>query len=251
MTHSPGPSFPTNTPAPPPTGPPLNTAPENAFPPLPQASATPAPFPPYQAASVPTNGFPPPVSYTPTPDGPPPAHPYPAHPYQTVPHAGFAAENYVPLRLAFPLQRGIARCLDEFVVVVVLGLFMAFFLGLPMETLENVDTSLSTAVLIIISVIFFAGRAFYEIVMIATKGATLGKLALGIRVVDETTGTVPSWKNASLRFLLPSVPIYLSYLIVSNGIFEICALLIYLSFFFDEQKQGWHDKAGKTYVVRT
>jgi uncharacterized RDD family membrane protein YckC len=68
------------------------------------------------------------------------------------------------------------------------------------------------------------------------KGQTLGKMAVGIKVVNAA-GSVPGLGRAALREipgkLLSTIAIYLGFLWVIG----------------DRQKQGWHDKIASTYVV--
>ena len=68
------------------------------------------------------------------------------------------------------------------------------------------------------------------------NGQTVGKMLMKIRVV-KTDGTPISDADAVVR--------YLGYLL--DGIF----LLGWLSALFDENRQCWHDKLAKTYVVKT
>jgi len=77
----------------------------------------------------------------------------------------------------------------------------------------------------------------YHWLFIGLKGQTLGKMAVGIKVVDAS-GSVPGLGRAALREIpgkiLSSIAIYLGFLWV----------------IWDKQKQGWHDKIASTYVVR-
>jgi uncharacterized RDD family membrane protein YckC len=83
----------------------------------------------------------------------------------------------------------------------------------------------------------------YEWLMIGITGATLGKRALGLRVVRETTGEVPGVGAAFIRYIIPIVGAFVCY---------IGALLVYLSPFFDNtgKLQGWHDRAAGTLVIK-
>ncbi|WP_432481069.1 RDD family protein [Moraxella sp. ZY200743] len=69
------------------------------------------------------------------------------------------------------------------------------------------------------------------------KGATPGKMLLGLQVLDERTGNLLTLKQAFIR--------YLGY-IVSSVVFG----LGYIWAGFDKKKQSWHDKLAKTVVVR-
>jgi len=83
----------------------------------------------------------------------------------------------------------------------------------------------------------------YELVMIAAFGATLGKLAVGIRVVKVDTGQKPGLGSAFIRWVIP---------MVGSLACGIGALLVYLSPFWDKsgRQQGWHDKAASTMVIQ-
>lgn len=83
----------------------------------------------------------------------------------------------------------------------------------------------------------------YEWLMTALVGGTLGKLAVGIRVVDAETGQKPGMGGAFVRYIIP---------LVGSLACGIGSLLVYLSPFWDKsgRQQGWHDKAAKTMVVQ-
>jgi uncharacterized RDD family membrane protein YckC len=85
--------------------------------------------------------------------------------------------------------------------------------------------------------------AAYEIGLTATRGQTLGKMALGIKVVREVDGGLPGGGPAALRWVIELA-----------GSFACCIglILVWVSPFFDSTKryQGWHDKVAKTLVVQ-
>jgi uncharacterized RDD family membrane protein YckC len=70
------------------------------------------------------------------------------------------------------------------------------------------------------------------------SGQTLGKRALGIRVIDYSTGGPLGYGKAFLRYIGR---------IVSGA---VCALG-YLWMLWDKEKQTWHDKIAGTVVVPT
>ena len=68
-------------------------------------------------------------------------------------------------------------------------------------------------------------------------GATPGKLAVGVKIVDARTGGAPSTGRLVIRlacYLLSALPFYLGFLWVA----------------LDRRKQGWHDKIAGTVVVQ-
>lgn len=69
------------------------------------------------------------------------------------------------------------------------------------------------------------------------KGQTLGKMLVGIKVIDAH-GNRPGLATAALREILGKI---------------ISAIVFYLGFLWiawDRQKQGWHDQIASTYVVK-
>ncbi|MGH3713643.1 MAG: RDD family protein [Micromonosporaceae bacterium] len=99
-------------------------------------------------------------------------------------------------------------------------------------------------VVLILEVVFVLAIIGYEIGMIGARGATFGKQWLGVKVVDETTGQIPGFGPAFMRWLIP----------FAGGLLcGIGALVVYLSPFFDNsgKQQGWHDKVAKTVVIST
>lgn len=85
----------------------------------------------------------------------------------------------------------------------------------------------------------------YEVPLTMTRGQTLGKIVTKIKVIS-VTGDAPPLRNAALlRWGVLAVP---PFLIPDIGLFV--TLAVGLWFLFDSKRQGLHDKAGNTYVVR-
>jgi uncharacterized RDD family membrane protein YckC len=70
------------------------------------------------------------------------------------------------------------------------------------------------------------------------RGATPGKLVLGIRIIDVETGGTPPMGRLVLR--------YLGYIVSA-----IPLGLGYFWMLWDARRQTWHDKIGGTLVVKT
>jgi uncharacterized RDD family membrane protein YckC len=87
--------------------------------------------------------------------------------------------------------------------------------------------------------------ALYEIVLIRTWGQTVGKRVLGIKVVRITDGALPDWTASIVRYVLPVVPV----LIPVSGVF-LLSIVIYLVAIVHPLRQGWHDRAAGTIVVK-
>lgn len=83
--------------------------------------------------------------------------------------------------------------------------------------------------------------AAYEIMFVALKGQTPGKMATRIKIVRADSGGLPSWGVAAGRWVIPTI----GYIV-----FFIPGLLVHASLLWDARRQGWHDKAVKTLVVK-
>lgn len=83
---------------------------------------------------------------------------------------------------------------------------------------------------------FAVGVGYQWLFLTRNNGQTPGKMALGIRVI-KTDGTALTFTDALMR--------YIGYLI-NSAVFMIG----WFWAFFDENRQGWHDKLARTYVVR-
>lgn len=68
-------------------------------------------------------------------------------------------------------------------------------------------------------------------------GATPGKMAMGAKIVDATTGKEPT----TGQFLIRYVGYFVGGIPLGVGIFWVA---------FDRKKQGWHDKMANTVVIR-
>lgn len=78
----------------------------------------------------------------------------------------------------------------------------------------------------------------YYVIFTGAWGATLGKMALGVKVVNRDLQKI-GYGTAFLREVIGKI--------VSSLIF----LLGFLWIAFDPKKQGWHDKIAGTYVIKS
>ena len=83
---------------------------------------------------------------------------------------------------------------------------------------------------------YIALKIFYQAFFVMKYGATLGKIAMKIRVIDINTIDNPNVISS-----------------LNRAIFRIISeMLFYMGFLwamFDPQKQAWHDKTARTLVV--
>lgn len=78
----------------------------------------------------------------------------------------------------------------------------------------------------------------YYVYFIGSKGQTLGKMAMKIKVVNESDGSVPGYGPAFLRE------------VIGKFISSMVLFLGYLWMIWDSKKQGWHDKISHTVVIK-
>ncbi len=123
------------------------------------------------------------------------------------------------------LHRFLAALVDGVIVgvgIAVLGAIGVIDLGEPSVTDQVLE-----------AVIAFG----YYILLTAGFGATLGKMALGIRVVEES-----GQKAGFFRVLIRET--------IGKIVSAFVLFLGYIWILFDDERQGWHDKIGGTFVVK-
>ena len=96
----------------------------------------------------------------------------------------------------------------------------------------------------LVSLVVLGAPLIYYLLFTGLKEQTLGKMALGIKVVDDR-GNVPGIRRAVLReivgkLLLGLVPLLGLLWILTDNLWVVR----------DRRKQALHDKIGRTYVVR-
>jgi uncharacterized RDD family membrane protein YckC len=110
------------------------------------------------------------------------------------------------------------RALSAMIDIIVI--FVGYVLGIVLwaATLSDFDTALSAAVLIIFTVLTLVG---YPLVFeTATRGRTLGKMALGLRVVSEDGGP-ERFRQALFRALAGFIELWM----LAGGPAAVCSLL--------------------------
>jgi uncharacterized RDD family membrane protein YckC len=123
--------------------------------------------------------------------------------------------------------------------LVLLGVWIATFIWA--FTTEDPETAeISDTAALVIFVVIFLGPPLYEWLMIGRWGQTLGKMALGIRVVRSEDANRVSYAIALGRALSVWV----------LGILSLPLLLAYLWPLWDRRNQTLYDKMASTVVVR-
>lgn len=172
---------------------------------------------------------------------PPPAPPYGAAPGYGDPYGGYPGGAGTPASMGKRLG---ARLLDIVIIGIPMTVLYVVLIVPAFMAAANGDApgAYPTGGMIMFYLILLIASIGYEAGMIATRGATLGKQLLGIKVVDEATGNIPGWGPAILRWLIPTL---------GGFVCGIGTWVVYLSPFFDatRRNQGWHDKVAKTLVI--
>ena len=164
-----------------------------------------------------------------------------------------------PLHLASRTARFGGRLIDValyFALTIVLLLVLHFIDARPIPVDEPYDSDAVRDYAESVDGLFWAPILFiavYEIVLTATRGQTLGKMATRTQVVraedlfQPEWGRAPGWGQSIIRWALPAVLLIPAFYLPYIG--EILFLLCYLALMWDRDRQGWHDKAANTLVV--
>ena len=178
----------------------------------------------------------------PPPGGPPPGA------YQQYTPGGIASGPGQPAK---PEMRLLARFIDC-VIVALVGTVIAVAFGLSAFGTRGVGTSIAIGV--VASVLSVAVVLAYEILMVGmNKGQTVGKLAVGIRVVNRDGS--PLDVNGAIKRHTPSIIGRALYIIpIIGGLFGALVLIgvaianIVMVF---QNGESLYDKLGNTMVVTT
>jgi uncharacterized RDD family membrane protein YckC len=115
-------------------------------------------------------------------------------------------------------RRFVASLLDGIILGIVYGIAVAFS-----------DENVASGVNLLVGIVYYT---YLE----GTSGQTLGKQALGIRVVDIEGGGSIGFGRAFIRYIgriVSAIPLFLGYLWM----------------LWDGEKQTWHDKFARSVVV--
>lgn len=115
------------------------------------------------------------------------------------------------------------------------------------------------------ALVLYATGALYYIVLTVAFGATLGKMALGMRVVGADgeragSGAVVAREvvGRAGNYIVQIVLFIVLRAAMGDGTASAIAgligflvfLVIFLRILVDDRRQGWHDKVGGTFVVK-
>ena len=126
--------------------------------------------------------------------------------------------------------RAAAFAIDWLIVIVVLMPLLIVVFGMREISLDPAAHSWDLLVPLVIGA---AVVGFWRYC-----GATPGKVALGLKIVDAKDGGAPSTLRLVVRllaYLVSAFPLYLGFLWIG----------------IDRRKQGWHDKIARTIVINS
>lgn len=127
-------------------------------------------------------------------------------------------------------KRGVAFFIDELLLTT---LFM-FILWDGISQAKTMEELLFVTNAYVLE--YMGMKILYQTVFTALYGASLGKMAVKIRVVTMDEGALPSWPVAFNRA-------------VFRAISEMIFYLGFIWAMFDPGNQGWHDRTARTVVV--
>ena len=151
--------------------------------------------------------------------------------------------------------RFFAWVIDVIVLIIITGILAAVGV-VDFERTSDITTSDG----VISAVILLA----YFVVLTVAFGATLGKMALGMRVVGADGGKAGAGailvREIIIRFgvtitafvltLILSGPLGDSGAAIGGLVGVLVGLVVILRILVDDHRQGWHDKIGGTFVVK-
>lgn len=135
-------------------------------------------------------------------------------------------------------MRAVAQVLDGLFIGIPL-FFVTFSFGLSLT-----NESLTDGELLIITVLWVGVSLVYNTVAIAVWGTTVGKRIARLKVVNRADGGPVSLNYAAVRALVPTVVQLVP--AIGPGL----AIVVYLRAVFHPLRQGLHDAAAGTLVVK-
>lgn len=157
---------------------------------------------------------------------------------------GYGSRDYLPdlgRMLASPWQRIAARLIDSLIVGALSAI--ALLIVLSDDLGDATDFNRIDGAVVLVSLLALG----WEVTWVALRGATPGKLAMGIGVITQSGHTPPGWGPAFLRSLLDFFAL-LPVLGFVIALLEIASLVL---LFADERRRTIPDRIATTYVVKT
>ncbi len=119
----------------------------------------------------------------------------------------------------------------------------AVFLGAT-SLLVSISSDSVGFIVVLVTALFVVFNAYFVLPTVRT-GQSLGKRLTHIMVVDADTGQLPTWRRASLRYLVPIVLV----IGLPGSLGLMIALLFGISWLLIDTRIGLMDRLGHTRVV--
>lgn len=154
---------------------------------------------------------------------------------QAMPSASSTPTMAVQMDYAPFMSRMIAFVIDQVVIAFTVGLLAT---AIGMVGAGMTSGGLADSVSMLVNLLGFVAQMVYYVGLTHKKGATLGKMAVGIRVQRQSDGQNLTLVEAFLRE------------VVGKFVSGIPLGLGYFWMLWDQNKQTWHDKIAKSVVVK-
>ena len=146
----------------------------------------------------------------------------------------------------------------------VIDVIVLLIISFIISAVGVVDFSLGTDFSTVDGFINAAVGLAYFVVLTVAFGATLGKMALGMRVVGADGGKasvgavlvreiIVRWGTTIVAFVLALAltgPLGDAGAAIGGIVGGLVGLIVILRILVDDHRQGWHDKIGGTFVVK-
>ncbi len=145
------------------------------------------------------------------------------------------------------IPRFFAWLIDVIIVIIIIGVLNVA------GVIDTIGVEEDAAVSTVDSIIQAAITLGYFVVLTAALGATLGKMALGMRVVGADGNKAGVGAILIREIIVRSSGAILAIFLgqeIGGGIGALVSLIAVFVILIDDKRQGLHDKAAKTFVVR-
>ena len=145
------------------------------------------------------------------------------------------------------IPRFFAWLIDVIIVIIIIGVLNVA------GVIDTIGVEEDAAVSTVDSIIQAAITLGYFVVLTAALGATLGKMALGMRVVGADGNKAGVGAILIREIIVRSSGAILAIFLgqeIGGGIGALVSLIAVFVILIDDKRQGLHDKVAKTFVVR-
>ncbi len=155
-------------------------------------------------------------------------------------------DDQVDFDLATLGARLAARVVDTLIGVAVFFTLFAILVGMgDIEIINGEEASYTDRAAYVLQWIPVVIWGLYEVPLLTSRGQTLGKMVTKIKVIASEGDGPPRRNPALARWAILAAP---PMLLPNFGL--LISLGVGMWFAFDSRRQGLHDKAARTFVVK-